>query len=156
MTLCWGASTLRGSTLASFILKEPGADQITHFRSIALINVIFKIVSKAYATRLDPITHRVISPFQTAFIKGRNILDGSLALIEIVHELRRKKLSGILLKLDFEKAYDRVKWDFLNEVLRCKGFEEGLIHRIAQLVAGGQTVITINGEVAGLDAATIV
>jgi hypothetical protein len=56
----------------------------------------------------------VISPNQTAFIKGRFILDGSLALLEIIHELKRKKLGGVLLKLDFEKAYDRVNWDFLS------------------------------------------
>jgi hypothetical protein len=55
------------------------------------------------------------------FIKGRNILDGSLVLMEIVHELRVKKLGGILIKLDFEKAYDRVNWDFLGEILRQKG-----------------------------------
>jgi flagellar motility protein MotE (MotC chaperone) len=42
------------------------------------------------------------------FIKGRFILDGALALMEIVHELKPKKLGGILLKLDFERAYDRV------------------------------------------------
>jgi hypothetical protein len=133
--------------ILSLIPKVPGADQITQFRPIYLINVIFKIISKAYATRLDPIAHRIISPRQTAFIKGRNILDGSLALIEIVHELRKKKLGGILLKLDFEKAYDMVNWDFLTEVLRRKGFDVGSIHRIAQLVMGGQTAISINGEV---------
>jgi hypothetical protein len=64
-----------------------------------------------------------------------------------VHELRSKKLGGILLKLDFEKAYNRVNWDFLAEVLRCKGFEEGYIHRILQLVSGGQTAISINGVI---------
>jgi hypothetical protein len=56
--------------ILSLIPKVPGADQITQFRPIALINVIFKIVSKAFATQLDPIAHRVINPFQTAFIKG--------------------------------------------------------------------------------------
>jgi hypothetical protein len=115
--------------------------------NFGIINVIFKIISKAYATRLDPIANKIISPFQTAFIKGRNILDGSLALMKIVHELQVKKLGGILLKLDFEKAYDRVNWDFLGEVLRRKGFNEGFIHRILHLVMGGQTAISINGEV---------
>jgi hypothetical protein len=94
--------------ILSLIPKVPGADQISQFRPITLINVIFKIVSKAFAVRLDPIAHRIINLCQTTFIKGRNILDGSLALIEIVHELRKKKLGGILLKLDFEKAYGRV------------------------------------------------
>jgi hypothetical protein len=127
--------------------KVPGADQITQYRPIALINIIFKIVAKAYTARLDPVDKRLISSNQTTFIKGRNILDGPLALIEIIYELKTKKLGGILLKLDFEKAYDRVNWDFLAKVFRAKGFEEGYIYRISQLVAGGQTAISINGVV---------
>ena len=51
-----------------------------------------------------------------------------------------------MLKLDFEKAYDRVNWDFLVEVLRRKGFDAGYVHRIFQLVSGGQTAVSINGE----------
>jgi hypothetical protein len=117
--------------ILSLIPKVPGADQIAQFRPIALINVIFKIVAKGYASRLDPVANRIISPKQTAFIKGRNILDGPLALIEIIHEIKSKKLGGILLKLDFEKAYDRLNWHFLAEVLRGKGFDEGYIHRIS-------------------------
>jgi hypothetical protein len=92
----------------SLIPKVPGVDQISQFRPIALINVIFKIVSKCFATKLDPIANRIISPNQTAFIKGRLITDGVLALQEVIHEMKVKKLGGILLKLDFEKTYDRV------------------------------------------------
>jgi hypothetical protein len=84
---------------------------------------------------------------QTTFIKGRNILDGLLALMEIIHDIQTRKQSGVLLKLDFENAYDRVNWDFQGEVLRCKGFDDGYIHRILQLVSGGQEAISINGEV---------
>jgi hypothetical protein len=124
-----------------------GADRITQFRPIALINVIFKIVSKAFATKLDPIANYVITHNQTTFIKGRFILDGALALQEIIHEMKSKKLGGILLKPDFEKAYDRVNWEFLTEVLRAKGFDGGAVHRIIQLVTGGQTAISINGEI---------
>ena len=131
----------------SLIPKSPRADRITQFRPIALINVIFKIISKAFASRLDPIANRIISPTQTAFLKGRFILDGALALLEVVHELKSNKLGGVLLKLDFEKAYDRVNWSFLIEVLRRKGFDAGYIHKIQQLVSGGQMAISINGEV---------
>jgi hypothetical protein len=48
--------------------------------------------------------------------------------------------------LDFEKAYDRVNWVFFTKVLRAKGFDSGAVHRIMQLVTGGQTAISINGE----------
>jgi hypothetical protein len=103
--------------ILSLIPKVPGAEDIKKFRPIALINVIFKLVSKAYAIRLSLVAHRTISPAQMAFIKGRFIQDGPLALHEIIHELKTKKLPAVLLKLDFEKAYDRVSWDFLQEVL---------------------------------------
>jgi hypothetical protein len=89
--------------ILSLIPKVPGADQVSQFRPIGSINVIFKIISKTYATRLDPIADKIISPNQTAFIKGKNILDGPLALIETVNEIQARKLGGILLKLDLRK-----------------------------------------------------
>jgi hypothetical protein len=49
----------------------------------------------------------VIRPTQIAFMPGRHILEGVLVLHETIHELHRKKLNGLLLKIDFEKAYDR-------------------------------------------------
>jgi hypothetical protein len=42
-------------------------------------------------------------------MQGRNILDGVATLHETVHELHSKKLNGVILKIDFEKAYDKVK-----------------------------------------------
>ena len=92
----------------SLIPKVNGTDNIKLFRPITLINVPFKICAKAYATRLAPITQQVISKSQTGFLEDRNILEGTIALLEIVHELKHSKGKGLLLKLDFEKAYDRV------------------------------------------------
>jgi hypothetical protein len=133
--------------ILSLIPKVTGAVDIKQFRPIALINVIFKIVSKAYAIRLSPVAHRTISLAQMAFIKGRFIQDGPLALHEVIQELKSKKLPAVLLKLDFEKAYDRVSWDILREVLLQKGFDPALVQHIMQLVTGGQTAISINGEI---------
>jgi hypothetical protein len=60
-----------------------------------------------------------------------------LALQEIAHELQVKKLGGLLLKLNFEKAYDWVNQDFLQEVLLGKGFSDTMVYRLMQLVRGG-------------------
>jgi hypothetical protein len=79
--------------------------------------VIFKFIDKAYASRLSSLAHRIIDQNQPAFIKGQAPREGVLALLEITHKLRTKKLGGLFLKLDFEKAYDRVNWDFMREVL---------------------------------------
>jgi hypothetical protein len=108
--------------ILSLIPKVPGADDIKQFRTISLINVIFKLISKAYAIRLLPVVHCIISSSQTVFIKGRHIHDGALALHEIVHELRVKKTRAVILKLDFEKAYDRVTKDFLIHLKRIYNF----------------------------------
>ena len=133
--------------ILTLIPKVQGADSIRQFRPIAIINVIFKFDAKAFAMRLSPIAHRIIDRSQSAFIKGRFIHEGILALNEISHEVQVKKLGGVFLKLDFEKAYDWVNWDFLQSVLDRKGFDPVVIHRLMQLVSGGQTAININGEV---------
>jgi hypothetical protein len=87
----------------SLIPQVSGADKITQYMPIALINVIFKIVSKHFASKLDPIAHRVISQNQTAFIKGRFMLDGAMALQEIIHEMKSKKLGAFCLNLILER-----------------------------------------------------
>lgn len=132
--------------IIALIPKIQGAEKITQFRPMALINVLFKLVVKCYALRLGPITAKIVDRAQTASIEGRFILEGVLCLNEIMHELRKKKNPAVILKLDFEKAYDMVSWSFLREVLARKGFTLVFIHRIMQLVEGGQTAITVNGE----------
>jgi hypothetical protein len=84
--------------------------------------VSFKIFTKVSTIRLNLIVDKVVSPTQTAFICGQNILEGVVILHETIHELHRKRLNGVILKIDFEKAYDKVKWPFLFQTLRMKGF----------------------------------
>jgi hypothetical protein len=64
----------------------------------------------------------VVQPSQTTFMQGRNILDGVAGLHGAVHELHTKKMNSVISKLDFEKAYDKVKWSFLHQILMMKGF----------------------------------
>jgi len=64
----------------------------------------------------------VVRPTQTAFMPGRNIMEGVVILHKTIHELHTKKRDGVIFKIDFEKAYDKVKWSFLQQTLRMKGF----------------------------------
>jgi hypothetical protein len=77
--------------------------------SIFLLNISFKIFTKVGTNRVTTVASSVISPTQTKFMLGRHILEGVLVLHETIHEVHRKKLDGVLLILDFEKAYDKVK-----------------------------------------------
>jgi hypothetical protein len=79
---------------------------------------------KVATLRLNTVVDHVVRSSQTAFMQGRNILDGVVTLHETVHELHYKKLNGVILKLDFEKANDKVKWSFLQQTLRMKGFSD--------------------------------
>ena len=64
----------------------------------------------------------VISNSQSAFIKGRQILDGILVANEVVDEAHRHKKEMILFKVDFEKAYDSIDFGYLDEVMLKMGF----------------------------------
>jgi hypothetical protein len=93
--------------------KKENVIQIQQYGPICLLNVSFKIFTKVGTNRIVKIAETIISPTQTAFMPGRHILEGVVILHETIHELHTKKLDGVLLKLDFEKAYDKVKWSFL-------------------------------------------
>lgn len=67
------------------------------------------------------VVDRITKPSQIAFMFGQNIIEGVIVLHETIHELHKKKLDGIILKLDFNKAYDKIKWDFLRQVMHMKG-----------------------------------
>ena len=89
--------------------KVNGAERIQQYRPICLLNVSFKIFTKTATIRINSVADHVVRPTQAAFMQRRNILDGVVVLHETVHEMHRKKLNGVILKIDFEKTYDKVK-----------------------------------------------
>jgi hypothetical protein len=89
----------------------------------------------------------VVLPSESTFMQGRTILDGVVILHEAVHAMHTKKLNGVILKLDFEKAYDKVKWSFLDQTLRMKGFSVEWRALINSFVSGGSVAIKVNDDV---------
>src|SRR3954463_7165670 len=127
--------------------KVNNAERIQQYRPICLLNVSFKIFTKVATIRLNSVADNVVSPSQTAFMQGRNILDGVVILHETIHELHSKKLNGVLSKIDFEKAYDKVNWSFLQQTLRMKGFSEEWRALIHSCVSGGSAAVNINDDI---------
>jgi hypothetical protein len=78
---------------------------------------------------------------------GRHILESVLVLHETTHELHRKKMDGVLLKIDFEKAYDKVRWSFLQQVLRMKGFDPKWCQWINNFIEKGSVGIRVNDDI---------
>jgi hypothetical protein len=96
------------------LLKHKDVTNIKQFRPIFLLNVSFKIFTKVAVKRLTGVAEKLISQSQTAFITSRNILEEVVMFHETIHELHKKKMNGVILKIDFKKAYDKVNWKFLQ------------------------------------------
>lgn len=132
--------------MITLIPKLKEANNIKQFRPIYLLNVDYKWFTKVLTIRLAKHANKLISPAQTAFIPGRFILEGIVMLHEVLHYLRVRHQQGVILKLDFEKAYDKVQWNFMMEVLRRKNFLEKWVGWMKQVVEGGRVGIMINGQ----------
>ena len=114
-------------TTLVLIPKKDNVDDPKDLRPIALCNVLYKIVTKVLANRLQKILPGVISEEQSAFVPGRNITDNVLVAFELLHYMKRKN-SGqdgvVALKLNISKAYDRVNWRYLKHRMSTMGFSE--------------------------------
>lgn len=92
----------------SLIPKSSDPTNIRQFRPICVLNECFKFISKVVTNRFSEVTSLVIWHTQTTFIPGRFILKGCIILHEVLHVLKTKSKKGIIMKIDFEKAYDSV------------------------------------------------
>lgn len=133
--------------LVTLLPKLKDANKIQQYRPICLLNVKYKIFTKTLTLRLEKVMGRIIDRCQNAFIKGRNIMDGIMCLHEILHDTKRKKKDGIILKLDFEKAYDKISWDFLFGCLENRGFNQKWCKWIKEVVMKGTLSVKLNNEI---------
>ncbi|RVW62761.1 Transposon TX1 uncharacterized 149 kDa protein [Vitis vinifera] len=140
------------STNASFIVlipKKSLSKRISDFRPISLITSLYKIIAKVLSGRLRGVLHETIHYTQGAFVQGRQILDAVLIANEIVDERRRSGEEGVVFKIDFEKAYDHVKWDFLDHVLEKKGFSPRWRKWMSGCLSSVSYAILVNGSAKG-------
>jgi len=110
-------------TWVTLIPKKEGALDILDYRPISMVGSVYKVIAKILSRRLREVVPELIGEAQTAFVNGRQILDGALIANETVQWLKKKKNEGVLLKLDFQKAYDTINLDSMDLVLKEMGFE---------------------------------
>ncbi|XP_028061352.1 uncharacterized protein LOC114264833 [Camellia sinensis] len=88
----------------------------------------------------------IISEVQTTFLEGRFILDGVLIANEVVHWWKAEKMKGIILKLDFEKAYDLVNCEFLLSMMKNFGFWVKWVSWIKTCLSSSKVFVLVNGS----------
>lgn len=132
--------------IITLLPKIKDASKIQQFRPICLLNCLYKLITKVLTIKIEPFAPQLIHANQTAFMKGRNIASGIMCLHEIMHETKRRKETGILFKIDFEKAYDKVSWKLLFDCLHMRGFNDKWCDWIKQDVTGGTVCIKINNS----------
>ncbi|KAG7599341.1 Reverse transcriptase zinc-binding domain [Arabidopsis suecica] len=116
------------ATLLALIPKNPDATSATmkDYRPIACCNMLYKVVSKILANRLKLILPDFIEPNQSAFIKGRLLLENVLLSTELVKDYHKDSIAPrSAIKFDISKAFDTVQWPFVMSIFRALGFPEG-------------------------------
>nr|KAJ0191956.1 hypothetical protein LSAT_V11C800414360 [Lactuca sativa] len=134
---------------SSFIILVPKVQDpitINDFRPISLIGCLYKIISKVLAERLKKVVHLVVSSAQTTFIKNRNILDGPLILNEFISWVKRNKKKAFTFKVDFEKAFDSLSWEFLDSVMLQMEFGVKWRSWIRGCLSSTRVSVIINGS----------
>ena len=96
------------STFLVLISKKAGAEDLKDFRPISLVGGLYKLLTKVLANRLKKVVGKVVSSARNAFVEGRQILDAAFIDNEAIDSLLKRNESGVLCKLDLEKAYDHL------------------------------------------------
>ena len=100
---------------------------VKNFRPISLLNCVYKIASGVIAARIKSILHKLIHSDQTGFIAGRYIGENTRLIYDIMQYTEENNIPGLLLSVDFEKAFDSVSWPFIYKVMEFFGFGNSII-----------------------------
>ena len=122
---------------------------IRKWRPITPLNVVYKILAKTIARRLQPFLPQLIHDSQTGFVQERSIFDNIFLFWEMVATAEQQQQDLAILFLDFEKAYDRVDWDFMEGTLLRMGFPMQWITAVAALYRTAHSSLLFAGDVGG-------
>ena len=133
-------------TNVALIPKIQGPETISNYRPISLCNTVYKMVTKIIVARIRPMLDKLVSPIQSAFVPGRKGVDNAIIVQELIHTISKKKggVRYLAVKVDLEKAYDKLEWSFIKETLLKANFPRELIDLIMNCVSSTTTSVLFN------------
>lgn len=134
-------------TAVTLLPKTGNPITIRDFKPIACCTVLYKVISKVLARRIQKVIANIICEAQARFIPGRKIGDNVILAHELVQAYTRKHISPrCMLKIDLQNAYDSVEWVYLRQILENMKFHTEVIGWITEFVQTVSYTISINGK----------
>ncbi|RVW96465.1 Transposon TX1 uncharacterized 149 kDa protein [Vitis vinifera] len=123
------------TTFLVLIPKKGGVEDLGDFLPINLLGGLYKLLAKVLANKLKKVLGKVVSADQNVFVRGRQILDASLITNEVVDYRQKRKEKELVYKLDIEKAYDSINWNFLikEEASNSSWLDFGVVEAASSL-----------------------
>ncbi|GAU47110.1 hypothetical protein TSUD_403430 [Trifolium subterraneum] len=134
------------TSFLALIPKKDHPQVLSDYRPICLVSSLYKILSKVLAARLKNVMGKLISEVQSTFLPNRQILDGVLVVNELLDLAKRRKDKCLFFKVDFERAYNTVNWNFLDYMMARMGFAEGWRRWICACVFQSSMYVLVNGS----------
>ena len=115
---------------------------LKNWRPITLLNAIYKIASGSIANRIKQVLNKLISADRTGFIEGRFVGENTCLVYDMLHYTEEQNIPGLLLLIDFEKAFDSLSWSFINKVLKLFHFGPSIRKWIRVLYKNSHSAVT--------------
>ena len=138
--------TSLNSNFITLIPKKDKPSTFADFRPISLCNLIYKLIAKVVAQRLKPFLDKFISPQQFAFLKNHQISEPIVITQEVLHSVKSRNKSVLVLKLDLTKAFDRVNWSYIKLILMQIGMPLEGVNWIMGCITSVNFSLLINGS----------
>ena len=138
------ADSMKGSVTRLIFKKRGDIRDLKNWRPISLLNVDYKLISKAITTRLSKVLEHIVHPDQTCSVPGRSIFSNVTLLRDVFDYIEQTDEAAILVSLDQEKAFDRVNRSFLHELLFNFGLGPDLLRWISTFYNGAYMQIILN------------
>jgi len=139
-------STSQRQAVISLLDKGKDRTLLKNWRPLSMLNTDYKIATKAIAERIKPHLPKLVHPNQAGYVQGRQIANNIRAISDIYDYTKENGIPGILVNLDFEKAFDSVDWDFLNLVLKKYNFGVSLRRWIEVFYSDISSCVLNNGS----------